>query len=374
MSSFQTNQSGVVTSNGQNNFSLNGYNIKYSGTNLLVSGNGSSMAVPMMNNSTEYLNNTNGNLSASLMQSSNSFASAKLLNGKLSVTALSGATGGGSGNSGNTGGGSSSGNDTNSNPKFNLGPMILAINGELEEIKDILPLKAFMSIDKNIENILKAMALANFKLVKNPEVYSGLQWVIYGVYYNENLALLETPMTSSNVSSWTPSKSTALTNAVYSGCSYNLANYVGGTTSTNTSGVNAVADNTGQSNFTVVWSGYFMPNSTGTWKFQLASDDGSYLWVNSETATPITNFDAFSTSNLSACGIAFSNAIVNDGQQHGVVTVSNSSTFTEGVLYPIVILSGQGGGGYSIDVTITDPTGVAYSENCSYILGNYISN
>lgn len=396
MQSSQSNQSNGVTTNGTNSYSLNGYNISYDGSNLKVTGNGQSQSTPMMNNSTEYVSSSNGKLSISFFSNPNSFAKATLNNGSLSVVSLmssdssssnkngnsSGGNGSGnnwgcnnkdskSGNSSNGSGKSSSGNGSSS-ASSDLVPLMLAINDELENIKNILPLKAFMSIDKNIGNIIKAMALANFKETKNPDIYSGLKWVIYGVYYNENLDLLTTPMTSSNVSSW--QSPVPLTNPVYSGCSYNFLNYVVSTTSTNTSGVNAIADNTGQAFFTVVWYGYFMPNVSGNWTFQTATDDGSYLWVNSDSSTPITNFDSFSTSNLSACGITLSNALVNNGQTHGVVTKSASSSFTAGELYPIIILAGQTEYGYSCAVTVTDPNNTEYSSNCAYIFGNYISN
>ena len=376
MQNSQTNNFSNLKSNGPNNYSLNGYNISYNGSNLKVtSSDGQSQTTTMMNNSTEYISLIGGKLNISFFSNPSSFAKVTLNNGTISVSPLNNNPQVPPTNSqvphNNCNTTSSCRNDGCSN-KFSLAPMILAVNGELENIKNILPLKAFLSIDKNISNIIKAMALANFKETKNPEIYSGLQWVIYGVYYNENLSLLTTPMTSSNVSSW--ASPVPLTNQVYSGCSYNFQNYVGATTSTNTSGFNAISDNTGQAYFTVVWSGYFMPNVSGTWTFQTATDDGSYLWVNSDSLTPITNFDSFDTSNLSACGITLSNALVSNGGEHGVIIVSASTSFTAGELYPIVILAGQNVGGYSCAVTVTDPNGTQYSSDCAYIFGNYISN
>lgn len=369
MQNSQSNQSNIPTLIGTNSYLLNGYRINYDGNMLKIIGNGQVKNVQVPNNSTQYASYSNNKiLNVSPFYDSNSFAKISTNNGKLSIDPISQQC---SQQQNNSNSNNSNNNLHNSN-HFDLNPMISSINGELEKIKNKLPLSSFMSIEENIKNIISSMSLANFHETKNPEIYSGLKWVIYGVYYGENLSSLTTPMTSSNVSSW-PS-SVPLTNPVYSGCSYNFLNFVGSTTSTNTSGLNAIADNTGQSYFTVVWYGYFMPNVTGNWTFQTATDDGSYLWVNSDSLTPIANFDSFSTTNPSACGITLSNALISNGNTHGVVNVSATSSFTAGKLYPIIILAGQNGGGYSCAVTVTDPNSKSYSSDCAYIFGNYISN
>ena len=97
--------------------------------------------------------------------------------------------------------------------------------------------------------------------------------------------------------------------------------------------------NSGQSNFSVVWTGYYLAPTTGTYTFTLNSDDGSYLWINI--------LSGFTTGN----------ALINDGGSHGMNTVSNTIGLTGGQYYYVRVLYGQGGGGYDMYMYVTPPGG-----------------
>jgi hypothetical protein len=97
--------------------------------------------------------------------------------------------------------------------------------------------------------------------------------------------------------------------------------------------------NSGQSNFSVVWTGYYLAPTTGTYTFTLNSDDGAYLWINT--------LSGFTTGN----------ALVNDGGSHGMVTISNTIGLTAGQYYYVRVLFGQGGGGYDMYMYVTPPAG-----------------
>ena len=83
------------------------------------------------------------------------------------------------------------------------------------------------------------------------------------------------------------------------------------------------------SSFSMQWLGYFLPTTTETYTFFLASDDASYLWIGSNAVS------GFSTAN----------ATVNNGGLHGVVETSGTAALTAGVYYPIRIQFGENSGG-----------------------------
>lgn len=264
--------------------------------------------------------------------------------------------------------------------KLALYTLISSLDKELEEIKDNLPMLALLSISNNIKNIIKAMALAKFKATENPTIYSGLKWNIFNSYVNDNLINLTALLSDSNVNEWvTKGGGIDMTNRIYSGCSFNFKNLVTSTVENNSSTVNAVSDDLNQKYFTVVWNGYFMPNVSGVWKFRVESDDCSYVWLNSDSQAPITNFEEYDPLNLDACGITLSsinntNALINNGGIHPVSHKEESSTFTAGVLYPIIVMYGQNTGGDTFLMKITDPNGLEFNTDCAYILGNKVSN
>ncbi len=214
--------------------------------------------------------------------------------------------------------------------------------------------------------------------------YPGLKWVSYPVYHYDNLSLLTTLLSNNNVDTWTATSGVGLANPnVYNGTSYNFTSLNTSTTSTNTSGINAFGSN-GQKYYSVVWYGYFKPNVTGQWIFSLTSDDGSYLWINSDPTSGIINtnpiigsVDNFPSTNLSSLGITTgtsSNSLINNGGTHGATLITSSADFTLGKYYPIVILYGQSVSAAKISLSVTSPNGTTYSSNLSDLFFNKISN
>jgi hypothetical protein len=129
----------------------------------------------------------------------------------------------------------------------------------------------------------------------------------------------------------------------------NLAGAKGGLGAT-TSGVTSIIDSlsTGTSkiiqgttwggegvaahNFTVYWYGFFYTgnNPTGDWTFWTDSDDGSYLWVDSQL-------------------------VVSNGSAHAMVEKSGVITLNTNQYYPIKILFGEIGGGFDMRVSFQGP-------------------
>jgi len=98
------------------------------------------------------------------------------------------------------------------------------------------------------------------------------------------------------------------------------------------------------------WLGTFRSAAAGTYRFCTASDDASHLWVGA-TATS---------------GFTTSNAIVNNGGQHPVVTQCGNVTLAALTNYPIRIQFGEAGGGDSMDVYFTPPGGTATYNGTGY--------
>jgi uncharacterized protein YjdB len=98
------------------------------------------------------------------------------------------------------------------------------------------------------------------------------------------------------------------------------------------------------------WLGTFRSAAAGTYRFCTASDDASHLWVGA-TATS---------------GFTTSNAIVNNGGQHPVVTQCGNVILAALTNYPIRIQFGEYGGGDSMSVYFTPPGGTATYNGTGY--------
>lgn len=72
-----------------------------------------------------------------------------------------------------------------------------------------------------------------------------------------------------------------------------------------------------------MWCGFFLPDSTGSWRFEIRSDDVAYLWVGDDAIA------GYTTSN---------HTVTID-----VGTASGSETLTSGVLAPIRVMHGNNG-------------------------------
>ena len=94
----------------------------------------------------------------------------------------------------------------------------------------------------------------------------------------------------------------------------------------NTSVVTSIDLQTHQGeNFSIQWTGYFIPNETGKWNITSTSDDGSGVWIGESAIDQVPQ----SIAILSAPGI------------HGPYTISKQKYFEKGNLYPIRILFGD---------------------------------
>lgn len=75
--------------------------------------------------------------------------------------------------------------------------------------------------------------------------------------------------------------------------------------------------------------GYFLPPSTGTYNFGIASDDAGYLWIGDTAVT------GYTTSNA---------IIAQPGLRGAAYTYSQNIALTAGVYYPIRFMTGNNGG------------------------------
>jgi GLEYA domain len=124
------------------------------------------------------------------------------------------------------------------------------------------------------------------------------------------------------------------------------------TATTVTSTVNIPSEST---TTTELYIGYILADYTGTWTFALTSDDGGYLWIGDNAIS----------------GYTTGNAFINNGGEHGSVTVSSSISLTAGQYYPIRLLSGNNGGPGTLNLTYAhtgrsatnDFTGIAVHNN-----------
>ena len=84
-------------------------------------------------------------------------------------------------------------------------------------------------------------------------------------------------------------------------------------------------------NYSIQWTGYFVPPSNGNYMFRTTSDDASYLWLGAEALS----------------GFTTGNAIVNNGSAHGdrTITTTNQYTMATNTAYPIRVQYGEAGGG-----------------------------
>jgi hypothetical protein len=80
------------------------------------------------------------------------------------------------------------------------------------------------------------------------------------------------------------------------------------------------------------WGGYFIPDESGTWDFQLTSDDASFLWIGTNA---VTNYSS-----------GWSNALIALPGSHPPSVQSNSLYLEKDKVYPMRIQYGNNGGTY----------------------------
>ena len=95
--------------------------------------------------------------------------------------------------------------------------------------------------------------------------------------------------------------------------------------------------------FNYRWSGYFTPDSSGTWNFRTESDDSSLVYIGSagtSVSTYLSTLQGGSAYNASGNSL-----VVNNAGLHGDETRTGSISLTSGNVYPFVAYFGENTGG-----------------------------
>jgi hypothetical protein len=102
-------------------------------------------------------------------------------------------------------------------------------------------------------------------------------------------------------------------------------------------------DSTGiGSNVSIWWGGYFIPDTTGTWQFNVTSDDASYMWIGNNA---VSNY-----------GNGAYTAFIGLPGDHPPISKSNSIYLEKDKIYPLRIQYGNIGtyGSFSLQVKSPD--------------------
>ncbi len=83
-------------------------------------------------------------------------------------------------------------------------------------------------------------------------------------------------------------------------------------------------------NISIYWGGYFIPDETGLWEFQITSDDSSLMWIGNEA--------------VSKYWYGYSNALIALPGSHAPQTKSASLVLEQNNIYPLRIFYGNQGG------------------------------
>jgi hypothetical protein len=110
------------------------------------------------------------------------------------------------------------------------------------------------------------------------------------------------------------------------------------------------------SNTSIQFLGYFLPRTTETYTFGLASDDSSYMWVGSNAVS------GFTTGN------ALTAATYNTGEVFGTISL------TAGIYYPVRIQYGNGPSAGSFNLSFSTPTISKTSTWTDFIFYNTATN
>lgn len=89
------------------------------------------------------------------------------------------------------------------------------------------------------------------------------------------------------------------------------------------------------------WTGHFIPDVTGEWQFQIASDDASYMWLGNDA---VTNY---------ASGPA--GALIKNGGVHGSITISAKVSLIKDQIYPLRIQYGNINGPAAFEFRFMSP-------------------
>jgi len=108
--------------------------------------------------------------------------------------------------------------------------------------------------------------------------------------------------------------------------------------------------------------GYFKATTTGTYTFQAVMDDSVVVWLGSSGQN---------ASQLAASALMYQQAVplINSPGQKGNTTnqpAAVTANLNTGEIYPILFIYNQGGGGGSLKLNITPPSGTASADGSAY--------
>lgn len=141
---------------------------------------------------------------------------------------------------------------------------------------------------------------------------AGINYVIYNGYFADNLSWFNTAVVSS----------ANLTSIGYS---------------TNQGVISKIAVNTSTNVISFMYTGFFVPDRSGWWRFGLNTDDASYMWIGSNATS----------------GFTTTNADIKNGGTHAATLVSSTAAFyNAGSITAIRIAYGNSSGGGSANLQI----------------------
>lgn len=100
-----------------------------------------------------------------------------------------------------------------------------------------------------------------------------------------------------------------------------------------------------QHQFSVEWTGYFIPTQSGNWELGITSDDSSFMWIGDNAVNDYT----------------IQNAFINNQGIHKMRNVTSKSIFIANNLYPIRIQYGDNSSGNNFILSVKSPNGLMQS-------------
>jgi len=119
--------------------------------------------------------------------------------------------------------------------------------------------------------------------------------------------------------------------------------------------LNSIVDNAVPENVSYAYLGYFLAPTTGRYKFSLASDDRSWMWIGDDAI---------------AGNYTVNDSITSTTYNTGTV-LSRNISMTAGVYYPVRIVYGNGvSAGFGINLSFTGPSIASRTDGTGYYFYN----
>lgn len=167
----------------------------------------------------------------------------------------------------------------------------------------------------NNEGVIEDSAIVEGFTERNNDYSSGLTCTLVKGYMNDKLDFFSAEkLTELYISSKGKVQSSLITDF----------------TSIDTATNNDIRTNNNQHYWSGLWTGVFICDTEGEWRWFMASDDCSYLWING-------------------------NIVINNGGAHGNKEVTGSIKMVKGVTYKISVIMAEQGGGYNLTLSFIRP-------------------